>query len=120
MARTNEWLTEVGAWIFGGLLALNLVLIASLLDVGPVDTAILISICALGCAFSVNVVGIVLNRLVKDIKYVQLAERLPILQELGEAESPRSKPSTRPLRNGCPSSREDRPWRSGRRWVWRR
>ena len=87
VARTNEWLTEVGAWIFGGLLALNLVLIASLLDVGPADTAILISICALGCAFSVNVVGIVLNRLVKDIKYVQLAERLTILQELGEAES---------------------------------
>jgi hypothetical protein len=86
VARTNDWLTDVGAWIFGGLLALNLVLIASLLDVGPADTAILISICALGCAFSVNVVGIVLNRLVKDIKYVQLAERLPILQELGEAE----------------------------------
>ena len=86
-ARTNAWLTEVGAWIFGGLLALNLVLIASLLDVGPVDTAILISICALGCALSVNVVGIVLNRLVKDIKYVELAERLPILQEIGDAES---------------------------------
>jgi hypothetical protein len=87
VARTTDWLTEVGAWIFGGLLALNLVLIASLLDVGPVDTAILISICALGCALSVNVVGIVLNRLVKDIEYVEVAERLPILQELEEAES---------------------------------
>ena len=87
MARTNEWLTEVGAWIFGGLLALNLVLIASLLDVGRVDTAILISICALGCALSVNVVGICLNRLVKDIKYVEVAERLTILQEIRDAES---------------------------------
>ena len=87
VARTTDWLTEVGAWVFGGLLALNLVLVASLLDVGPVDTAILISICALGCALSVNVVGIVLNRLVKDIKYVEVAERLPILQELSEAES---------------------------------
>jgi hypothetical protein len=87
VARTNDWLTEVGAWVFGGLLALNLVLVASLLDVGPVDTAILISICALGCALSVNAVGIVLNRLVKDIKYVEVAERLPILQELSEAES---------------------------------
>ena len=87
VARTTDWLTEVGAWIFGGLLALNLVLIASLLDVGPVDTAILISICALGCALSVNVVGICLNRLVKDIKYVEIAERLPILQEVRDAES---------------------------------
>ena len=33
VARTTGWLTEVGAWIFGGLLALNLVLTASLLDV---------------------------------------------------------------------------------------
>ena len=33
-----------------------------------------------------NVVGIVLNRMVKDIKYVELAERLPILQELRDAE----------------------------------
>jgi hypothetical protein len=87
VTRTTDWLTEVGAWIFGGLLALNLVLIASLLDVGPADTAILISICALGCAFSVNVVGICLNRMVKDIKYVELAERLPILQELRDADS---------------------------------
>ncbi len=86
VTRTTDWLTEVGAWVFGGLLALNLVLVASLLDVGPVDTAILISICALGCALSVNVIGIVLNRMVKDIKYVELAERLPILQELRDAE----------------------------------
>jgi hypothetical protein len=87
MERTTEWLTEVGAWIFGGLLALNLVLIASLLDVGPVDTEILIAICALGCALPVNVVGIILNRLVKDVELVETGEMVTALQSFRGADS---------------------------------
>ena len=86
VARTTDWLTDVGAWIFGGLLALNLVLIASLLDVGRVDTAILIAICAFGCALPVNVVGICLNRLAKDVEQVETSEMATALQAFEDAD----------------------------------
>jgi hypothetical protein len=43
--RTAPWLFEVGSWVFGGLTALNLVIMAALITVGPADTAIRISNC---------------------------------------------------------------------------
>lgn len=64
--RTAPWLFEVGSWVFGGLTALNLVITAALITVGPVDTAIRISIAALACALPLNVAGICLLRLTKD------------------------------------------------------
>jgi len=67
-SRTTPWLFEVGDWVFGGLIAFNLVLISALITVGPVDTAILVSITALGCALPLDVAGISLLRLVKDVK----------------------------------------------------
>jgi hypothetical protein len=50
LERITPWLFEVGSWIFGGLVAFNLVLVSALLTVGPVDRAILISITAFACA----------------------------------------------------------------------
>jgi len=47
----------------------------------------LIAICALGCALPVNVAGIILNRLVKDIRDVETGEMVTALQSLGEADS---------------------------------
>ena len=64
--RTAPWLFEVGSWVFGGLTALNLVITAALLTVGPADIAIRISIAAFACALPLNVAGICLLRLTKD------------------------------------------------------
>ena len=70
LARLVEWITpwlvEVGSWAFGGLIALNLVVIAALITVGPVDAAVLISVVAFACALPLDVAGIVLLRLIKD------------------------------------------------------
>lgn len=70
--RTTPWLFEVGSWIFGGLIAFNLVIIASLITVGPVDLAVLTAVTALGCALPLNVAGIVLLRLTKDVQDIAL------------------------------------------------
>jgi hypothetical protein len=69
-ARTAPWLFDVGGWVFGGLLALTLVLVSALVTVGPVDDAILVSIAAFGCALPLEVAGICLVRLVKDVRDV--------------------------------------------------
>jgi len=78
LARLVEWLTPwlvaVGSWIFGGLLALNLVLVASLITVGPVDRAVLIAVIAFACALPFDVAGIVLLRLTKDFQDIRVDE----------------------------------------------
>ena len=65
--RTTPWLSDIGSWIFGGLVAVNLVVISSLLTVGPVDAAVRISVSLLACALPLNVAGIVVLRLTKDL-----------------------------------------------------
>jgi len=70
--RTTPWLVDVGSWIFGGLTAVNLVVIAALITVGPVDAAIRTSTAALAAALPLNVAGIVLLRLIKDVNDVGL------------------------------------------------
>ena len=65
--RTTPWLSEVGSWIFGGLVAANLVMISTLLTVGPVDAAIRLAVTAFACALPLNVAGIVVLRLSKDL-----------------------------------------------------
>jgi len=65
--RTTPWLSEIGSWIFGGLVAVNLVVISSLLTVGPVDTAVRISVTAFACALPMSVAGIIVLRLTKDL-----------------------------------------------------
>ncbi len=66
------WLTEVGSWIFGGLTAVNLVVISALITVGPVDAAIRTSTAALAAALPLNVAGILLLRLIKDVNDIGL------------------------------------------------
>jgi hypothetical protein len=70
VAKLTPWLIDVGSWIFGGLTAANLVVISALITVGPVDAAIRTSTAALAAALPLNVAGIVLLRLVKDLKTV--------------------------------------------------
>jgi len=69
-ARAEPWLFEVGSWIFGGLLAFNLVLVSALITVGPADDAILISITALACALPLEVAGMCVVRFAKDARNV--------------------------------------------------
>ena len=70
--RITPWLVDVGSWIFGGLTAVNLVVISALITVGPVDAAIRTSTAALAAALPLNVAGIILLRLIKDVNDVGL------------------------------------------------
>jgi hypothetical protein len=70
--RITPWLVDVGSWIFGGLTAVNLVVISALITVGPVDAAIRTSTAALAAALPLNVAGIILLRLIKDVHDVGL------------------------------------------------
>ena len=70
VAKVTPWLIDVGSWIFGGLTAINLVVMSALITVGPVATAIEISTAALAAALPLNVAGILLLRLIKDLKEV--------------------------------------------------
>jgi len=70
VAKVTPWLIDVGSWIFGGLTAINLVVISALITVGPVATAIKIATAALAAALPLNVAGILLLRLIKDLKEV--------------------------------------------------
>ena len=70
VARVTPWLIDVGSWIFGGLTAINLVVISALITVGPVASAIKISTAALAAALPLNVAGILLLRLINDLKEV--------------------------------------------------
>lgn len=65
--RTMPWLSEIGIWIFGGLVAVSLVAISSLLTVGPVDIAVRISVTAFACALPMSVAGLIVLRLTKDL-----------------------------------------------------
>jgi hypothetical protein len=70
--RITPWLVDVGSWIFGGLTAVNLVVISALITVGPVDAAIRTSTAALAAALPLNIAGIILLRLIKDVNDVGL------------------------------------------------
>lgn len=70
--RTAPWLSEIGSWVFGGLVAVNLVVLSALLTVGPVDAAVRTSVALLACALPMDVAGIVVLRLTKDLMDVGL------------------------------------------------
>ena len=65
--RTTPWLAEIGEWIFGGLIAINLVVISALLTIGPVDVAVRIAITLFAGALPLNLAGLVVLRLTKDL-----------------------------------------------------
>jgi hypothetical protein len=72
--RITPWLFEFGSWIFGGLIAFNLIVIAALITVGPVDPAIMVSTTAFALALPLDVAGFFLLRLVPDMKRVGIEE----------------------------------------------
>jgi hypothetical protein len=70
--RTAPWLADVGTWMFGGLIALNLVVVAALITVGPVAGAVLVAVAAFACALPLEVSGMVLLRVSKDVDDIRL------------------------------------------------
>jgi hypothetical protein len=72
LERIAPWLVGVGTWIFGGLIALNLVVIAALITVGPADRAVLVSVTAFACALPLEAAGMVLLRLGKEVDEIGL------------------------------------------------
>ena len=81
---TTPWLIDVGSWIFGGLIAINLVVISALITVGPVDAAIRTATAALAAAVPVNLAGIILLRFIRDVKELGLEDlTLQAFQQAG-------------------------------------
>jgi ABC-type multidrug transport system fused ATPase/permease subunit len=62
------WLVEVGAWIFAGLTGFVLILLASLITVGPTEPSIIVSTVALALTLPLNLVGLLLLRLAQDLQ----------------------------------------------------
>jgi len=88
MARTTSWLYEVGTWKFGGLIGFSLLLVSALLTVGPIDTAILVSVTTLGCALPLDIAAISVLRLAKDSREVGMWMDELALQSLKDAGFP--------------------------------
>ena len=81
---TTPWLIDVGSWIFGGLIAINLVVISALITVGPIDAAIRMATAALAAAVPVNLAGIILLRFIRDVKELGLEDlTLQAFQQAG-------------------------------------
>jgi hypothetical protein len=68
------WLLEFGSWIFGGLIAFILLVIASLFTIGPVDPAVTVSTAAFAIALPLNITGLFLLRVFGDLKNVKFEE----------------------------------------------
>lgn len=68
----TPWLLAVGSWIFGGLIAFDALFIPAMLNIRPFDLAIRISLTAFAIALPLNVTGLLLLRLVKDLKDIGL------------------------------------------------
>lgn len=78
------WLLELGSWIFGALIALDLLIVGALLTVGPVDPAVLVATAALALALPPNVAGFVMLRLANDLRRVALEKvAAAAFQEVG-------------------------------------
>src|SRR5215471_6699510 len=74
--RFTPWLLEIGSWLFGGLIAFTLLVLASLFTIGPVETTVLVSTAAFALALPLNLTGLILLRLVNDLKQVGFEEGL--------------------------------------------
>ncbi len=74
--RITPALYELGVWLFGSLIAFNLLILAALFTVGPVDAAIKVGTTATALALPLNVTGLVLLRLVQELKGVSAEDQL--------------------------------------------
>ena len=70
----GPWLMELGNWIFGGLIAFNLVILGAVLTIEPLDVAVKIAIAADALALPPSAVGLILLRLVADVRSLRQSE----------------------------------------------
>lgn len=68
--RLSPWLLEVGSWIFGGLIAFDLIMLGPLITIGLVDRAIAVATAAFALVLPLDVAGLFLLRMVRDLEYV--------------------------------------------------
>ncbi len=74
--RITPSLFELGIWLFGGLIAFNLLVLASLFTIGPADPAIKIATAAFAFALPLNLTGLFLLRMVQELKGAALEDEL--------------------------------------------
>jgi len=74
LERTTPWLVDVGDWIFAGLIAFDLVVMAPLIVTASADQALTISIVMFALALPLNLAGLVMLRLIKDMAHVGFSE----------------------------------------------
>jgi hypothetical protein len=72
--RLTPWLLDLGNWIFGALIAFNLLVLGALLTIDPVDKAVLIATATFALALPPDVAGFLLLRLAADMKSVDLEQ----------------------------------------------
>lgn len=82
--RITPWLFTFGSWIFGGLIAFSLWFLASLTALGPGHVPTLVALTAFACALPLNVTGLFLLRLTKELKDAGIDEQTrQAYQEVG-------------------------------------
>src|SRR5262245_39749952 len=74
MDSLKPWLIEFGNWIFGGLIAFNLIILAPLITIGLNHIEVMVSIVAFACALPLDVAGIILLKLTKDLNDISIDE----------------------------------------------
>lgn len=74
--KLKPWLFEFGVWVFGGLIAVNLWIMATLINIGPADPAILVAIAFFACALPMNVAGLFSLKLIKDMNDLAIDEMM--------------------------------------------
>jgi hypothetical protein len=72
--RTTPWLVDVGNWIFAGLIAFDLVVMAPLIVTVSADQALTISVVMFALALPLNLAGLVMLRLIQDMAHVGFSE----------------------------------------------
>lgn len=71
---TTPWLVDVGNWIFAGLIAFILVVMAPLITAPAVDQALTIAIVALALSVPLDLAGLVMLRLIQDMTHIGFSE----------------------------------------------
>jgi ABC-type multidrug transport system fused ATPase/permease subunit len=68
----KPWLIEFGNWIFGGLIAFNLIFVAPLLTIGLNHIDLTVSIVAFVCALPLEISGLLLLKLTRDLNDIAI------------------------------------------------
>jgi MFS family permease len=71
---TTPWLADVGNWIFAGLIAFILVVMAPLIIAPSFDQALTIAIVMFALALPLDLAGLVMLRLIQDMTHIGFSE----------------------------------------------